>query len=93
MLILLGFFDTTAAEELFEECAKMINLNHPNVLTLRGVCMDQGPVPYIVLPYMANGSLLNYLKRNRTVLVQNEDGKVSKLNIIVFSVKIVIMIL
>ena len=54
----------------------MINLNHPNVLTLRGVCMDRGPVPYIVLPYMANGSLLNYLKKNRAVLVQNGSSQV-----------------
>ena len=77
MLILLGFFDTIAVEALFEECAKMINLNHPNVLTLRGVCMDRGPAPYIVLPYMANGNLLNYLKRNRTALIPNEDGRVS----------------
>ena len=50
----------------------MVTLNHPNVLTLKGVCMDRGPIPYIVLPYMANGSLLSYLKKNRTALVQNE---------------------
>ena len=54
----------------------MVTLNHPNVLTLKGVCMDQGPIPYIVLPYMANGSLLSYLKKNRTVLVQNESNQV-----------------
>ena len=74
----LGFFDTIAVEELFKECAKMINLNHPNVLTLRGVCMDRGPVPYIVLPYMANGSLLNYLKKKRTILVHNDSSQVRK---------------
>ena len=74
----LGFFDTIAVEELFKECAKMINLNHPNVLTLSGVCMDRGPVPYIVLPYMANGSLLNYLKKKRTILVHNDSSQVRK---------------
>ena len=87
-LILPGFFDVIAVEELFKECAKMINLDHPNVLALRGVCMDQGPIPYIVLPYMANGSLLNYLKRNRTVFTQNKGDQVSEL---LCSVKIIIM--
>ena len=71
-IIIIGFFDNIAVEELFKECAKMINLNHPNVLSLKGVCMDQGPIPYIVLPYMANGSLLNYLKKNRAMLLHND---------------------
>ena len=74
----IGFLDTVTVEELFKECAKMINLNHPNVLTLRGICMDRGSIPYIVLPYMANGILLNYLKKNRTILVQNNSSQVRK---------------
>ena len=61
----------------------MVTLNHPNVLTLKGVCMDRGPIPYIVLPYMANGSLLGYLKKNRTVLVQNESNQVRLKNCII----------
>ena len=47
----------------------MNKLDHPNVLTLRGVCLDGGPSPYIVMPYMTNGSLLSYLKENRGTLV------------------------
>ena len=76
-LILLGFFDPVTVKELITEGAKMINLNHPNVLALVGICTDGGSVPYIVLPYMANGSLLNYLKKNRTVLVTNDISQVS----------------
>ena len=50
---------------MLEECNKMCNLNHPNVLSLTGVCLDGGTAPYIVMPFMANGSLLPYLKKHQ----------------------------
>ena len=46
----------------------MMEMDHPNVLTLTGVCLDGGPAPYIVMPFMANGSLLSYLKKERQYL-------------------------
>ena len=42
-------------------------------MSLKGVCLDGGPVPYIVLPYMANGSLAAYLKKERKNLVMTKD--------------------
>ena len=57
----------------------MKSLNHLHVMTLKGVCLDGGPVPYIVLPYMANGSLLSYLKKERSNLtvsmVEGDSGE------------------
>lgn len=47
----------------------MSHFNHPHVMTLKGICLDGGPVPYIILPYMANGSLLHYLKKERSNLI------------------------
>ena len=47
----------------------MYDFNHSNVLTLKGVCLDGGTAPYIIMPFMANGSLLAYLKKNREALV------------------------
>ena len=47
----------------------MSSFDHVNVLTLKGVCLDGGPAPYIIMPFMANGSLLAYLKKNRKKLV------------------------
>lgn len=44
----------------------MWKFNHPNVMTLIGVYIDGGPTPYIVMPFMANGSLLSYLKKERS---------------------------
>ena len=47
----------------------MHEFEHKHVVTLRGVCLDGGPAPYIIMPFMANGSLLAYLKKNRETLV------------------------
>ena len=47
----------------------MEELKHPHVMSLLGVCLDAGPAPYIVLPYMGNGDLLSFLKKNRDSLL------------------------
>ena len=58
-----------------ERVFKMYHFKHPNVLTLCGVCLDGGPAPYIIMPFMANGSLLAYLKKNKgTLIVSCDDG-------------------
>ena len=51
--------------ELLDESLKMKAFSHPNILNLIGVTLDAGPTPYIVMPYMEMGSLLQYLKRER----------------------------
>ncbi len=53
---------------MLEESVKMKSFDHPNILSLIGVCVDAGSAPYIVMPYMENGSLLSYLKRERPKL-------------------------
>ena len=62
----------------------MLSFDHVHVLTLKGVCLDGGPAPYIIMPFMANGSLLAYLKKNRKSLVISsedaEDKDVCKVN-------------
>ena len=70
-----GFYDPSAARNMLKECSKMYHFKHPNVLTLCGVCLDGGPAPYIIMPYMANGSLLAYLKKNKgTLIVSYKDN-------------------
>ena len=56
-------------KDLLKECVKMSEFDHPNVLKLIGVCLDGGPAPYIIMPFMENGSLLAYLKENRESLL------------------------
>ena len=51
--------------------------DHPNVMSLIGVCIEAGKQPYIVMPFMANGSLLTYIKKERThlTLAENAEGE------------------
>ena len=72
-----GFYDQFTIEEMLKECAKMQELNHPNVLGLMGVCLDGGPAPFIIMPFMANGSLLSYLRKNRNTLLLTENKEVA----------------
>ena len=52
----------------------MKQFNHPNIMNLIGVCMDAGPAPYIVMPFMANGSLLSFLRKERSNLLLDETA-------------------
>ena len=56
----------------------MKDFHHPHILGLLGVCFDAPDgSPYIVLPFMANGSVKTYLKEKRAhVLDVNSFPKV-----------------
>ena len=75
MQYIIGFYDKTAVRELMKECSKMYKFDHPNVLTLKGVCLDGGPAPYIIMPFMANGSLVSYLHKKRELLIITHGDK------------------
>ena len=64
-LLPLGLFTASDVESMLDEITKMKDLHHPNVMSLIGVCLDAGPGVSIVMPFMANGSLLDYLKKER----------------------------
>lgn len=53
--------------DLVAETATMKMFDHPNVLQLLGVCVDPNDdeMLRVVLPYMANGDLNNFLKQKR----------------------------
>ena len=70
----LGFFDQNEINKIMEESVKMKQFNHPNVMNLIGVCLNAGPAPYIVMPFMANGSLLSYLRKERSNLLLDETA-------------------
>ena len=62
--------DLTSERELkafLEESLLMKDFKHPNILSLVGVCFDTPDgVPFIILPFMANGCLKDFLKKKRT---------------------------
>ena len=53
--------------DLVAESAIMKTFHHPNVLPLLGVCIDYDDedVLKVVMPFMANGDLRNFLKDSR----------------------------
>ena len=67
------------------EVNKMQDLHHPHVMSLIGVCLDAGPGIAIVMPYMANGSLFDYLKRERSILELDDDCEIDQVCSIIFS--------
>ena len=69
-----GFIDNATVQELLSECAKMKNFANLHVVSLKGVCLDGGSVPYIVLPYMANGSLVSYLRKEHKNLIMKDEN-------------------
>ena len=61
-----GDVDQVEVDKFLEESLKMSRFSHAHVMSLTGVCLEAG---YIIMPYMANGSLLTYLRRERKNLV------------------------
>ena len=71
-----GTFSINDLSNVMDESIKMSKFNHPNVMKLIGVCIDKGFSPYMVMPYMAYGSLLSYLKKHRAELtIANSDNE------------------
>ena len=61
---------------MMDEVLKMQSFDHPHVMTLIGVCLDVVPGWALVMPYMANGSLLAYLKNERPNLDLSDDAEI-----------------
>ena len=68
-----GHFDQIEVNRFVEESLKMSRFKHSYVMGLIGVCLDTGSAPYIIMPYMANGSLLKYLRRERGTIVLTDE--------------------
>lgn len=71
-----GTFSPKDIGNLIKKSEKMIKFDHMHVMSLIGVCVDTGIAPYIIMPYMANGSVLACLRRERLqLLVACDAGK------------------
>ena len=74
VFLMTGLFSSRDLHDMVEEILKMQDFDHPNVMTLIGVSFDLNEIPSIVMPLMANGSLLAYLKRDRSRLLLPADA-------------------
>ena len=68
-IIYSGLVTPNDIHNLEAEVLKMQSFKHPNVMCLIGVCKNLSGGPAVVMPFMANGSVLHYLKKNRNNLV------------------------
>ena len=62
----------------------MIKFKHLHVLNLIGVCLDLGEAPYIIMPYMANGSLLAYLRKERPQFTISQEAREEQVSNAIF---------
>ena len=49
----------------------MLSFEHTNVMSLIGVCID-GEMPLLIMPFMSNGSVLEFVKHHRDELFCSE---------------------
>jgi len=71
-----GLFTPNDVQQMMQEVVKMQDFEHPRVMSLLGVCLDSGVG--IVMPYMANGSVLSYLKREKAALLLSEEAELEE---------------
>ena len=50
-----------------KEVSTMFSFKHPNVMSLIGVCLEE-ETPLVIMPFMVNGSVLEFVRRNRESL-------------------------
>ena len=51
----------------------MLSFDHPNVMSLVGVCLD-GEMPLIIMPFMSNGSILEYVRHHKQELLLTSEA-------------------
>lgn len=82
----IGIFITAQdIENVKAEILKMSKFDHPNVMKLMGVCLAPsghdggGGGPCIVMPFMAKGSLLDFVRKEaeRLTVKSENDPNVS----------------
>ena len=67
-------FSTSDLKRLVEESQIMVRFDHPNVMKLLSVVISQQNTLFIVMPYMAQGCLLSFLRKHPADLtVENDD--------------------
>ena len=81
-----ALFSKIDVEQLTKEVSTMLSLEHTNVMSLRGVCVAVDS-PLLIMPFMANGSVLEFVKHHKdSLLCISEESKVECITIIYCSV-------
>lgn len=74
-------------EKFVSESELMLNLDHPNILSIIGMCFNMEDTPAaIILPYMVNGDLKKFLATRRKTL-EDPNEKYPKVNLFSCSIQ------
>ena len=73
LLLYLALFSSGDLERLTKEISTMLSFEHPNVMSLVGVCLD-GEMPLLIMPFMANGSVLAYVRHHKQELLLTSEA-------------------
>ena len=60
-------------KQLMKEMTIMLSFLHPNLMSLIGVCID-GEMPLLIMPFMTNGNLLEYVKHHKEQLLLSNEA-------------------
>ena len=69
-------FSSSTAENFIKECNIANKFDHPNVLSLIGVCIIPDPeesVPLMVMPYMHHGDVRSFIKSKRADNIKADE--------------------
>ena len=61
-------FSSGDSERLTKEMSTMLSFEHPNVMSLVGVCLH-GEMPLLIMPFMSNGNILEYVRHHKEELL------------------------
>ena len=71
---LIALSTTSEKEKLLKEMTTMLSFTHPNVMSLIGLCFD-GEMPLLIMPFMASGNVLEFVKKNKEQLHLSQEAK------------------
>ena len=63
--------------KLLKEVSLVLSFKHQNVMSLIGLCFD-GDSPLIIMPFMSDGIVLDYVRKNRKHLYLTEESSQEK---------------
>ena len=66
----------------------MARFDHPNVMKLLGVSISKSRTLLVIMPYMAQGSLLSYLRKNKDQFMREDQGPTEMVNTRTHSLKV-----
>ena len=67
-----ALFSSGDLEKMTKEISTMLSFQHPNVMSLVGVCLDD-EMPLLIMPFMSNGSVLEYIRHHKQELLLTSE--------------------